>query len=93
MMTLKTCDKKRSASGVALQRFAAPYAMNFNSLREFNYNTVYDANQDPKNGSTWQYDSQYKRAMIRYHAAGQADDWLFSPNIRRMARLRGEISG
>lgn len=62
--------------------YEAPYAMNFNSLREFNYNTVYDANQDPENGSTWQYDSQYKRAMIRYHAAGQADDWLFSPNIR-----------
>lgn len=62
--------------------YEAPYAMNFNSLKEFNYNTVYDANEDAENSSTWQYDSQYKRAVIHYHAAEQADDWLFSPNIR-----------
>lgn len=62
-------------------QFEAPFTMNFNTLKEFNYNTVYDANEDPENTPTWEWDSQSKRARIRYHEAEAADDWLFSPNI------------
>lgn len=62
--------------------FDAPFNMEFNTQQEFDYNTVYDANENPAESPTWQWDRSYKRAMIRYHAVTDADDWLFSPNIR-----------
>ncbi len=71
-----------TSNSLSLGSIKVPYTNTFETAEDMAGFTIIDANKD---GKTWSYYTQQKKAMCSYSNEGNVDDWLITPPVKLLA--------